>query len=685
MKHVPEILDLWTRLTGFDPAAREYSLGDVGVRQMSGIVRRAQELDPTDALALMLLESFVDAYLDDRTFKASAILAHLDRHFAYLRDAMELRRLLAESGMPEARDELRGQVLQALAHYGAAHREDVKALLASRDRVAFLWRDALEAADSLEAHQFMQGEPDAATPRYHGHVLSAWTLNGLLQAMVGMPSGIVMAMIRDPVAVHSYFVFGIRNGGTLTVVTDRTDWAHPFAQRLSRRPERSLSRRMERTWFPYSVLDVRANVDEEGDVVGIHVGREEGLVPREQVARRVRPVNELEPEEVVWAAMMFGLLVRRYFHEGHRLPEISYLGEQVQVASGMEVAAFNANLPVTGYEPLKVEPLRSSDLTRESVGAGAMIHEREMRRGGGNAWMEERYGHLVDDALLNRVAGPGAPKLLLGPDGKEAAPVPARSFSFDTMPKRWQFEALDASSFATQTRLRADRVFAARYNQALEIDRLAFAEYEARRDEVRAWWRDALVANKPALLAAVGKGELIGRPAVRSDPANDVEGDRDTTAEGMRGNILRVEHLDDIGDHDIFRGFRGVFLSDDDKARTSWHGDRLDGRRNPASTCAVRGVKPSWRACITPRDAGDLALMAGVAVDDLPDVLRHWSDDSLAGGSGNHILSRVDPMDWAAENPWRKIGFDVFVYLSQGAFKALAKAAGAPGIERFKD
>ncbi len=598
---------------------------------------------------------------------------------------MRLRALLAGSGMPEARDELRGQVLQALAHYGAAHRDDVKELLASRDRVSFLWRDALEAVESLEAHQFMQGEPDAATPRYHGHVLSTWTLNGLLQAVVGMPSGIVMAMVRDPEAVHSYFVFGIRNGGTLTVVTDRTDWAHPFAQRLSRRPERQLSRRMQRSWFPYSVLDVRTNVDENGDVVGIHVAREEGLVPREQVARRVRPISDLEPEEVVWTAMMFGLLVRRYFHEGRRLPELSYLGEQVEVASGMEVAAFGANLPVTGYEPLKVEPLRSADLTRGTVGDKAMIDGRTMRRGGANAWMEERYAHLVDDGLLNRVAGPGAAKLLVGPDGKEAPPVPRPFFAGEPVAPRWEFESLDASSFATRERLEADRVFTARYNQAAEVDRLALAEYEARRDEVRAWWRDALVANKAALLAAVGRGELLGRPAVREDAANDVEGDRDTTAEGMRGNILRIAHVDDIGVSDVFWGFKGVFLSDDDKARTSWTGAPLDGRRNPARTCAVRGVTPSWRVCIEPRDAGDLALVAGVSADDLPDVLRHWRHETFGSLVGNHFLRRVDPMDWVATNPWRKVDFRVFTYLSQGALKALAKAAGAPDIERFRN
>lgn len=261
MKHVPEILALWSKLTGFDPEATRWTMGDYDVRRMSEEIAKAQRLDPTDALALMLVDASLDSFLGSRRFTASEMLADLPMHFAFLQDAQEIRRLLGESGMPEARDELKDWIRGALGHYGALHREDIRNLVEDRDQVAFLWRDALVAVEeSLETHQFMQGdpEPEGTLPTYHDHVLGAFTPNGLLQAMTGMPSGILVSMIRDPLdAIHSYFVFGIRNGGTLTLLTDRTDWKHPFQRRLSRRPERHLGSRMQRSWFPYSVLDVK--------------------------------------------------------------------------------------------------------------------------------------------------------------------------------------------------------------------------------------------------------------------------------------------------------------------------------------------------------------------------------------------------------------------------------------------
>ena len=66
-----------------------------------------------------------------------------------------------------------------------------------------------------------------------------------------------------------------------------------------------------------------------------------------------------------------------------------------------------------------------------------------------------------------------------------------------------------------------------------------------------------------------------------------------------------------------------------------------------------------------------LALVAGCAVDDLPDVLQHWN--LLRKYTGNQILNRVDPMIWKAHNPWLKLKLSVLIPLSKRAIAQIAK------------
>lgn len=669
LKNVPEILALWSKLTGFDPEATRWTMGDYDIHKMSEEIAKAQRLDPTDGLALMLVEAFLDSFLVGRKFSASEMLSDLPKHFEFLNDAQDLRRLLHESGMPEARDELREWVQKALGHYKALHREDIQQLLGRRDDVAFLWRDALVAIDeSLETHQFMQGEPEptGTLPAYHDHVLGAFTPNGLLQAMTGMPSGILISMVRDPVdAIHSYFVFGVRNGGTLTLLTDRTDWKHPLQRKMSRRPERQLGSRMQRSWFPYSVLDIKYVFDEDGSLADVYVEREEGLVPNEFTARRMKPIADLEPSETVWIAMMFNLIARKFFHRDFKTPEISYLGEQVKAVSAMEIGAASRNLPVKGYAPLEAAPLRSSELVADVVREQAGVREGT----GVNAWMEERYKDAVDDEVLNVLGKPTNQDLLLT-HGGEMRPGMVERYRDRSMSLQVdrKLELFDATYFGSRERLLADRVFVARHNQAKAIERLADIEFAERRQEIRDWWLATLKGRKEALLSAIGEGSmsvfsqaLVDGPTFNAVPA----GDRD---------ILSIRHLASFDRHEFPHMHSGVVLSDDVNARSGWIGESEWGEKWPYKVCALNGVKTSWRARFKPVVADHLAALAGTTVGELPDVLRGWN--VTRPYAGNHILDRVDPLEWAVSNPWARLSFDVDIWLSERGMKTLAKAAG---------
>jgi hypothetical protein len=667
MRNVPEILERWAALTEFDPEARVFNLGGIDVRGMAESIRRAQDLDPTDALAVMLLESFLDSFLSARTYTAAQILADMPRHMGFLGDARDLRALIAGSGVVEARAALAKWTMGALAHYGAAERPKVLELVARRDALPFLRRDAYRAVDDiLETHQFLQGEPDGAKPRVLEHIVEATSLPALLRAAAGMPSGILVALVREPDPVHSYFVVVVRNGGTLTALTDRTRWATPFQKAAPRRPERHLEHRMERTHFPYGLLSGLAG-DDAGD--GPH-GRE--VMAPGMTARRLCPIKDLAPEETVWLAMLVDVVSQRFFREDRRLPTLSHLGAQVRVAAA---PSGDGGLPALLDAGIDAPPLRSADLDAAAVHAIAATDRPRGERP--NLWLEERYRGMVDDRLLNLVAETGEAPVLLGRDGgrlDNGALEGLHPFERSQLVSS-RMMSLQADDFASREALLADRALLGRHNQVLEINRFAAEEFERRREEIERWWLRTMKRRTDALLAAVSANTL---PAFREHSFRHGS----TCWPRYRGDLLRVEHKDDIERGSMDNYTSGILLADGTHAKAKWRRHYVKYDPSPRDHCLLRGYAPSWRVRFSPREAQDLAILAGVPVAKLPDVLRGWV--AKPERAGNSMLDRLDPLDWMGRDPWRDLDFRVEFWLSESGMAQAVKRFGGPGPERAK-
>jgi hypothetical protein len=68
--------------------------------------------------------------------------------------------------------------------------------------------------------------PTTVRPVFHAKVFQWWNINSLLQAATTqMPSGVSLNLIRDRDAFQSYFVFCIRNGANLFVLSDAPEYA----------------------------------------------------------------------------------------------------------------------------------------------------------------------------------------------------------------------------------------------------------------------------------------------------------------------------------------------------------------------------------------------------------------------------------------------------------------------------
>jgi hypothetical protein len=669
MQHVERITEIYNRLSGVDPDKspdqQDYYVGD----RLKALLR-AQEIEPTNALFLMLLEEQVEGLLAKASVTAAAYLKDPSAFDRIIADAREIRALLDDPGVREEQSYLRETMMSALRHYGAAERDDVKELVEAPYAVAHLWRDALNTMipdergrSTLEVHQFRQGEPETTKPRYVRDVLGFWTINDALRLALTMPSGIAMCMIRDNEAIHSYFAFLIRNGGTITVVTDRSRYAHPLARQRSRRPDRELDRRMARSWFPYELLKIQYLTDEDGEVVGLNVPRQEGIIPQQQRAFRVKPISAIGAAEIAWTAFMFALLTKRFFVEDQKTETVSYTGEMVEVPLALEAAAYAAGLPdlVRPTVPLAAPHLTSAALNTATIAEAASTRKPV----GHNAWMEVRYGAQVPDEVLNSVAAPSLEVKHLFEDGtissvREMPNTP----SWDRGPPKnaagavslGKIHDLDASTFGSAQEVLADRAWLARHNQAEFIERLAKREFKARRAEIEAWWEGVIKARTPELLKAAFAGTFV-----RSTQGPGSNGFEVGKPAGGRGQ----EEILSVGLWDP----RGRSVYDPQDALTVGEPITREGKHSTLRTgkfrCVVTDRPATHFATFAPQTAEDLAAIAGIRVDELPDVLQHWA--LREPYTGNSILDRLDPLD-DIDNPWRKLTFRTSFHLSSFAF-----------------
>jgi hypothetical protein len=90
--------------------------------------------------------------------------------------------------------------------------------------------------------------------------------------------------------------------------------------------------------------------------------------------------------------------------------------------------------------------------------------------------------------------------------------------------------------------------------------------------------------------------------------------------------------------------------------------------------CYLTETAASWRANFDPRTVEDLCLLTGLEVSELPDVLQNWARHKRS--AYNHLLNRVDPMDYALQDPWSKLKLEVDVFLSKRAYNGLLKKHG---------
>lgn len=648
MNQVIEALELWVELTGIDPNAKKFRFGDLEIRSLNDELKESLTLDTTNLTTLMLLDTFSKDYMKTRTFTVEEMLLDYERVTEYLDKNKTLQKILSAKELEEQKEEFKDWLISALEHYDIENPE-VYAMASSYEELGFLRRDALRSINTLQIHQFAQGDGDEESPKYVKQVHEFWNINSLIRTMTSNKSlsGISLNLIRDPLGTSSYFAFGIKNGETLTILTDKPSYVHPLQKYLTRRPGRDLSERVSRNHFPYELLDIE--LDGRGDMY-VKEGNSADVAVYQPTLRALKSLKELAPDEVIWIVMMFSLIKEKFWDKAYRTKELSYTGEMVVNQEAL-TASMNS-LNIQSYQSLGLSPIKNEEVSTEQLQDNWSDTPT-----GKNKWMEERYGESINEDILNLI-GHNQQVPLLG-ESQTVHEISRVEFeersrfkmSDDVSDK--ELMKLDSSMFGTKEEIQKNQLWTARYNQALMLQQEADREFEAREQEIRDFYNERVEGNRENLLKAIAHGEMM---VLNHKYVPGAFGD-DPVAE--RGNIL---HLYKEEDRDYMRSYRRKKL--------------FTPRSDKHYGCYINGGKVTVVAHFEPKTPEALAMLCGCEVSELPDVLQMWGNADLY--SGNHRLSNVDPMEWAVKNPWKAITFDVEVLMSKSAYNELQRKYGVP-------
>jgi len=676
----------WMAVTGTNPDRTSFRVrfdggwDDLDLDHFLKDINQAQELDPSGITTFMLLRGAAESYLKDLNISAMDFLTKPLEVEAKVAPLRELRELLENEHVIQTIEDFMGWIRAASAHYGLSeqHNKALDKLMANKLQLAYVRRDALRSIETLQANQFVHGKADTKDLKYNPGVYEFWNVNSLVKAMQAqLLSGITLCMVRDPgEPMFSFFCIAIRNGQSLTVLCDQESLPHPGAKRMSRRPDRILSKRAERHRFPYDLLDLQTPADGKDQ----YIKDSKELVPINVTGVKLTSLGELHPDTFVWLTMLFELIKERYGTQNLQLPETSYTGEMIVNPHAL-VDTHGALVKDGQYQPIELPPLRGEDVTAETTADQWVEEPRHYNR-----WMMERYASQVPEAVLNPV---GAEQLLTLGSGETGLTFSkSEETGHNTLEgghlngsclQRYpvEFETMDPITFGTKETLVRDRLWVARMNQVKVVEALALKEFDETKDAVLQWYQEAVAKNVGPLVEAAVRGTFV-LPSLQ--PKNGewawardlVMVTRECLDQGTRKN-MHFHAYSKVGMD------KGCHLSRYNSGSLFICG----GSRNPYSGatnfyCYGEGLTvASVYTKIKPDCPEALAVLCGLSsVEELPWQLRHWSTEEPY--VGNPILNRLDPEEWNLDNPWKSLELEIWIMLSKNYIHSQRKALGLP-------
>ena len=660
-----EALPRWAALTGTKLGTKSFSfsIGSNSEFQSYDLKKYIDDLnesrshDMSGTTAILLLRGLFEAYVEEKSFTVHTLLYAAPKVETTLATLREFHAIVTQSPCEEAVTAFKEALRAAAVHYGYDLGK-LKEHLANERSLGQLRLAASRSLDKLAAHQFTQGVRDSKPLQYNRQIFEFSSINSFVHALRRqLVSGITLALIRDTrddLGVYkAYFVLGMRNGETITILTDFEEGAHPEYHNVTRRPDKRLNERARQHLFPYRLL--------EEDPVK-HKQRKTALVPLDAKATAIEEITNLDPSEFIWLTLLFDLVAAKFDRDDHKTADLSYTAEMV-VTPHVLVEATSALVLAGQYTPLVLPKLTVTTATPELADNHKPL--------GHNAWLEDRYRDRVPEILLDVVGerkalevGKAIGALLPGTIKEARLPDVRRQpgvfgWSPDYRVKPLVPQALDPTYFGTAKDIERTRAWYARVNLIQGVQRLATAEFAAKAALILSWYRRRIERNMAFIWKAVAIGELLA-PTTAWASREDHGFPSEDELRWKEANILHQKQAPKYN----------PFYSD----RKSMQFGGWDTDRN-YNVCAV---DPPTRATIftviQPDNPRALALLMGIPEEKLPWPLQHWT--TREPYTGNSILDRIDPQDSRLDDPWRHLELGLTITLSKRAYNRLRKEHG---------
>lgn len=658
---VNDALFHWVAITGVDLNKNSYrinasqQLDDYEIRKATEELNESRELDETGLTTWMMLRGLTETFMKDRSFNAFDLVFKSGPIKVQLQSMYELHSTLENPLVVDLINTFTEKIISTAVRYNFKRMDDLNFLLEDKYDLAWVRKDALLSLNRLNIHQFTQGKGDQLPIGLNENVYEIWNVNSLVRALrtQNIP-GITTVLIRDPEALHSFFVFAVKNGDNITILTDKDEEVHPAHKRMSRRPDRELEKRAEKHWFPYQLLDLKSSDD------GKHLYAEArtALVPININAVKLAQIGDLSPHQFVWLMLISELIRDKFWKNNYHTPELSYTGEMVSEPHSL--VGVESGLIRTGdYQPLILTPLKKEDVTSEKT-----LNQWQYTPKYFNSWMVERYENQVPENVLNVIGENNVRQI------EESHGIIQEKESWhDYSPT---LEHLDTQNFGTKDKIEKDRIWAARVNQMRIVQKLARDEYNETVDELKNWYKQIIFSRGEFFANAAAKGELIGPYAKLNETSFSLDGKIELEYKNLLQHQVQYNFY-----AAKYKRFH-IFFSYDYCGDVSLS---LYSKQYGYSCYDLEDKKASITTVFTPNCPESLAFFCGMDIKDLPWQLQHWSNKDLEPYSGNSILNRLDPIDWCLNNPWNKLTFRVGIAFSKRAFNARRKDLGLSHIE----
>lgn len=568
-------------------------------------------VDTSGLTSALILSAHIDSFLQNAAFSLADILQ--EKHQAALCKPKEILQLLSSEGIVSGQKIFKDSLIKAAETMDIIEPEEV---LEDPYALAFLRLNALTTFKGMRRDQFVAGSTKLRTTfQLNSWVYEFININSMIAAATRQTmDGVTLTLIRDPeVPENTYFGFLVRYGENIIFLSDKPEFDNPAQSSWSRNPGKGLEKRINKSLFPYSVLNIKYDARDRA-----YVPAPNSLVLHQETAYRVQKISNLCKDEALWALLLTDLIHAFICKTEWQKEELTYTAEMVV---NPQVLQNKGIIVPTGYIKLELPEITRNDVTYSAV------KKSDMTNSGCRNWLEDLYGPNVSESILKIDTG-NTPMLVGAEKGSE-------------IKSHLALRSQTLTNFGTKAEIQKSRIWIARWNYTRQIIVDAKKDYADKVESIKEWYLKKLTERLAVLVNAVVKGEYIAPHEQRNS------WDR-TQPPAIKKNILRKL------DTNYSTGKSTHIVGEYSRQFDEYYG--------------IGNEIANQRYCFDVNNPEAIAQVCGCSIEELPIFLQHYH--SSEPYVGNWMLSNVDPMDaFFHMNPWEDFPAQVVVHISAALLK----------------